>query len=152
MNKPSAQELYDILKGEPITIISGLLFTSARMIDVLVHEVEWRLKSLNSIFNIVEKANYKRVVKSIDDMRKVFNVMFEPKFQKSGGERFVDYERYREDANTFIRLLLLFVEKCDGNNERAQEVFDFLENMEGGLGIIGEKELNAFKLQRYEEK
>ena len=56
------------------------------------------------------------------------------------------YQLYQEQSNELARLILLFAEKCAENESNRDAVFKYLRELDGGCGIIKEKDIENFYL------
>lgn len=63
-------------------------------------------------------------------------------------ERILDYlMEWQEESNYLARVLLLYIEKISPSTKAQSELYDWLKQREGGLGILGEDELKRFYIQ-----
>lgn len=138
------------LERDPIGLEVNLLYELSWACDILLEDIESRMKAKRFTFRQDKKRAFKmfnnfiRLAKNQFDNfqdRDCINRVFVMREHKES-----DYDRMREDANTILRLICTFIEKCSHKADNEKKVFNYLAKFKGA-GLLTDSDINRFKLR-----
>ncbi len=125
-------------------LLINTYFALSDTLDMLMKEIIYRME-------VLERGNLKHEFKHqhhlLMDSAKSFRArydiyadIFRIKCLKSGD----DYDNARDDANTFMRLVLMFADRCD-TNDKSKQVFELMSKMP--MDVASNDYIGKFRLE-----
>lgn len=139
----------NMLNHDPIGVEVNLLYELSWAMDILLEDIESRMKAKKFSFIQDKKRafnqfnNYVRLAKTHFDNFQDQDCINRIFVYKDGNMS--DYDRMRSDANTLLRLLCTFVEKCSQKQENEVKVFNYLKKFKG-VGLLKDSDIERFRL------
>lgn len=146
-NKITEEEMLAISAG--IKHKTNLMFLVSRCCDLICWDIENDLRKINNNYKLQKevKMRFSQYNDTIDKASAQFENFIDPITIGAGSaEGFRDYEKTRQFANELVRLLMLYYEKCRLNLDNHVQLFELLENFDGGSGVFAEADINKFDL------
>lgn len=106
-------------------------------------ESKWRFeraKAANEILSKSERIQTLHAQFFQSDMNKVHTDHGQKEFDDEA------YDNHQQDAYELCRLIMLYIDRCWGNEEAANKVVECLENLETGH-IFSDKDIERFRLK-----
>ena len=106
-------------------------------------ETEWRhsrMKAANDILKAADKMQTIHAQFFQEDMNKVHTDHGTKEYDSKA------YDNHQEDANELCRLIMLYIDRCWGNEEAANKVVEFIENLETG-NIFSDEDIERYRLK-----
>lgn len=137
------------LERDPIGVEVNLLYELSWACDILLEDISSRMRAKGLTFRHDKKRafnqfnNFIRLAKNQFDNfqdRDCINRIFVQREHKES-----DYDKMRSDANTLLRLVCSFVDKCAIKKENEMKVFGYLAKFKSS-GLLSESDINRFRL------
>lgn len=125
----------------------NILYSLSQVIDKILMDAERRgLVRPNLEIIREKKILFRRVSNCVQGaFRAIEEINKDIEQSASADYRLLD--EWAVESNEMCRLLLLYYDKCDKNEDNANAVFKFLRSLEGE-GIITESDLDRFRLKK----
>lgn len=125
-------------------LLINTYFALSDTLDMLMKEIIYRME-------VLERGNLKHefehqhhlLMDSAKSFRARYDIyadIFRIKCLKSGD----DYDNARDDANTFMRLVLMFADRCD-TNDKSKQVFELMSKMP--MDVASNDYIGKFRLE-----
>ena len=124
---------------------TNLIYLLARGIDIMVRDIEYRLKCRGLVFAREKKAIFTDCIKRISQLKHQLDRLDDDIANACKSAESFDFAQ--EDTLEFVRLVLLFSDRTAFNPDNANEVFKLLRG-QVGQGLVTEKVLEKFYLKK----
>lgn len=125
----------------------NLAFSMVNATMLIMRDVKTRLLNNGGVMRQEVKKDFNDLLKAIDRVL-YLEEKFDAAVTRTMGDRVGDeYEMWMEDYNELARLVLLWVEKCDGDEDKKNEVWKTLNAMKG-VGIFSQDDIDRFRLKK----
>ena len=125
-------------------LLVNTYFALGDTLDMLMKEIIYRMEILDrGQLKHEFKRQHSLLMKSARDFRRRYDI-YSDAFRIDCLKSNSDYDNARDDANTFMRLVLLFADRCD-TPEKCKEVYDLLSQMP--MDVASNEYINKFYLK-----
>lgn len=125
-------------------LLINTYFALSDTLDMLMKEIIYRMEVLERGNLKYEFKHQRRLLmdsaKSFRARYDIYADIFRIKCLKSGD----DYDNARDDANTFMRLVLMFADRCD-TNDKSKQVFELMSKMP--MDVASNDYIGKFRLE-----
>lgn len=122
--------------------MNNLLYTMAMSSDILINDIEWRLKPFKAMVKQDTKRAFGMYSKCLKDADTWYERSISPVIDATSFGDYNKVERRRQRANEYIQLLMLFIDRCY-TQEAFEKVFQTLRSLPSA-GIFDESDLDRF--------
>lgn len=124
---------------------ANMIYQLVSVLTLYVDDIERSLHGRDREFRFGKKMLFKRIKESAQAVGFAYDELMGDIIKDAKTAK--NYQEWQEESNYLARVLLLYIEKISPSTKAQSELYDWLKQREGGLGILGEDELKRFYIQ-----
>ena len=124
---------------------TNLLYMMSLSMDLMIRDLEWRMRKEKEIFRHEKKQIFTRFTKAVRDACVLQEMLTQDIYDCDAKHNYKNVQTWQDEANELARLDLLFADRS-ANQDVVARIFKFIREQEGE-GIVDEKMLEAFYLK-----
>lgn len=136
-----------VAKPDVKTAEINTLYLLALAMDRMMLDFERRMKASGQEFRRDKKFQFRQIIDGVQRAYRAFQVLNEDIEHSCSDKGWEVLDAWYEEALEFVRLILLYDDRCGKNITNRDNLFKYLREMEGD-GIITEEALQKFYLKK----
>lgn len=124
----------------------NVLYMASLTIDLILRDVEWRMKKHNEAFRHEKKQRFTRFTKAVRDACYLQDLLTQDIFDADEKHDWKNIPVWQEESNELARLILLFADRSS-DADVVDRIFSFIRE-QPAEGIVTEKLLESFYLKQ----
>lgn len=124
---------------------ANMIYQLVSVLTLYVDDIERSLHGRDREFRFGKKMLFKRIKESAQAVGFAYDELMGDIIKDAKTAK--NYQEWQEESNYLARVLLLYIEKISPSPKAQSELYDWLKQREGGLGILRDDELKRFYIQ-----